>query len=121
MKLEEATMTEDLSKKKCTPCEEGAPPLEDGKIQELLLKLDGDWKVIDNHHLEKEYDFKNFREALSFTNGVGEAAEEEGHHPEILLGWGKVKLKLHTHKADGLTENDFILASRADEITKSGD
>lgn len=105
-----------LSKKKCIPCQGGVPPLKSDKLMELHRQLGGHWKVIDEHHLEKEYLFKNFREALAFTNKVGAIAEEEGHHPDILLSYGKVKILLWTHKIDGLTESDFILAAKCDEI-----
>ena len=80
----------------------------------LLEKLGGGWTIASEHHLEKEYKFKNFREALDFTNRVGEIAEAQGHHPDIYLAWGKVKITLWTHKIDGLTESDFILAAKAD-------
>ena len=72
--------------------------------------------VIDNHHLEKEFKFKDFREALSFTNKVGKLAEAQGHHPDIYLAWGKVRLTIWTHKVDGLTESDFVLAAKADRL-----
>ena len=78
-------------------------------------KLKNDWKIIKEHHLEKEYSFKNFKEALNFTIKVGELAENQGHHPDIFLAWGKVKLTIWTHKIDGLTESDFIFAAKADK------
>ena len=77
-------------------------------------KLGGGWKVVGEHHLEKEYTFKNFRTALDFTDRVGELAEAQGHHPDIYLAWGRVKLTIWTHKIDGLTESDFIFAAKAD-------
>ena len=83
------------------------------KIKELLGQLDG-WNCVDEHHLHKTYPFKDFKQALSFVNDVGHLAEEEGHHPDILLSWGRVELKIWTHKADGLTENDFVLADKCD-------
>jgi 4a-hydroxytetrahydrobiopterin dehydratase len=104
----------DLSKKKCIPCEGGMPPLKGSALTELQQQLEKGWKVVDEHHLEKEYSFKNFREALAFTNAVGAIAEEEGHHPDILLTYGKVKIQLWTHKIDGLAESDFILAAKID-------
>jgi 4a-hydroxytetrahydrobiopterin dehydratase len=73
--------------------------------------------VIEGHHLEKEYRFHDFREALGFTNRVGELAEEQGHHPDIELAWGRVKLTVWTHKIDGLTESDFIWAAKADQLS----
>ena len=104
-----------LADKKCVPCTGGVPPLKGGALKQLIDELGGGWKVIDEHHLEKEYAFPNFRKALDFTNKVGELAEAEGHHPDIYLGWGKVKITLWTHKINGLTESDFILAAKADQ------
>ena len=106
----------ELAKKECIPCKGGVPPLEGNELTTLLEKLGGDWQAIDEHHLEKEYKFKNFREALDFTNRVGELAEEQGHHPDIYLAWGKVKITIWTHKIDGLTESDFIFAAKADAL-----
>ena len=105
----------DLAKKTCIPCKGGIPPLKGTKLDELLEKLKNDWKIIKEHHLEKEYSFKNFKEALNFTIKVGELAENQGHHPDIFLAWGKVKLTIWTHKIDGLTESDFIFAAKADK------
>jgi 4a-hydroxytetrahydrobiopterin dehydratase len=81
--------------------------------------LGGGWDIVSEHHLEKEYKFKDFRAALDFTNRVGELAEAQGHHPDIYLAWGKVKLTLWTHKIDGLTESDFIFAAKADSLLPS--
>lgn len=105
-----------LAKKKCVPCKGGVPPLKGKELIELSKELGNGWKVVQEHHLEKEYKFPDFRQALDFTNQVGEIAEKEGHHPDILLSWGKVKITLWTHKIDGLTESDFILAAKCDEI-----
>ena len=107
----------DLARKHCVPCKGGVPPLKGEALAELRAQLGEGWRVVDEHHLSKEFRFKDFREALAFTNRVGELAEREGHHPDILLAWGKVVLTLWTHKIDGLTESDFILAARADELT----
>lgn len=109
-------MNQDLSKKHCVPCKGGVPPLKGEALAKLRQELGGGWAVVDEHHLEKSYVFKNFREALSFTNKVGAIAEEEGHHPDIHLSWGKVKIELWTHKIDGLTESDFILAAKCDNL-----
>ena len=105
----------DLAKKTCIPCKGGVPPLKGEKLDDLLEKLKNNWKIIKEHHLEKEYSFKNFKEALDFTVKVGELAENQGHHPDIFLAWGKVKLTIWTHKIDGLTESDFIFAAKADK------
>ena len=105
----------DLAKKTCIPCKGGIPPMKGSKLDGLLENLKNDWKIIKEHHLEKEYSFKNFKEALSFTIKVGELAENQGHHPDIFLAWGKVKLTIWTHKIDGLTESDFIFAAKADK------
>ena len=105
----------DLSKKNCIPCKGGVPPLKGTKLDDLLEKLKNDWKIIKEHHLEKEFSFKNFKEALDFTVKVGELAENQDHHPDIFLTWGKVKVTIWTHKIDGLTESDFIFAAKADK------
>ncbi|MCC6730309.1 MAG: 4a-hydroxytetrahydrobiopterin dehydratase [Chthonomonadales bacterium] len=107
-------MASELAQKKCVPCASGEPPLKGADIARLRGEIGEGWHVVDEHHLEKEYRFTNFRDALAFTNRVGAIAEEEGHHPDIYLAWGKVRLVIWTHKAGGLTENDFILAARAD-------
>lgn len=108
-----------LAEKECLPCKGGVPRIEGNELSRLTSELGPGWKVVDGHHLEKEYKFKNFREALSFTNKVGELAELQGHHPDIYLAWGLVKLTVWTHKVDGLTENDFILAAKADQLLES--
>jgi 4a-hydroxytetrahydrobiopterin dehydratase len=105
----------DLAKKTCIPCRGGVPPLKGTQLEDLQDKLKNDWKIIKEHHLEKEYSFKNFKEALDFTVRVGELAENQDHHPDIFLAWGKVKLTIWTHKIDGLTESDFIFAAKADK------
>jgi 4a-hydroxytetrahydrobiopterin dehydratase len=105
-----------LAEKECVPCRGGVPKLEGEALSNLSSELGADWKVVNQHHLEKEYKFKNFREALDFTNKVGELAEAQGHHPDIYLAWGKVKLTIWTHKIDGLTESDFVLAAKADRL-----
>jgi 4a-hydroxytetrahydrobiopterin dehydratase len=106
----------DLASKECVPCKGGVPPLGEAQSQGLLRRLGGGWRVVDNHHLEKEYTFKGFRPALEFTMRVGELAEAQGHHPDIHLAWGKVKLTVWTHKIDGLTESDFVFAAKADQV-----
>jgi len=106
----------DLAQQQCVPCKGGVPPLAGEELADLARRLGGDWRVVDGHHLEKEYAFKNFREALDFTVRVGEMAEEQGHHPDVTLAWGKVKLTVWTHKIDGLTESDFVFAAKADTL-----
>jgi 4a-hydroxytetrahydrobiopterin dehydratase len=105
-----------LAERTCVPCKGGVPPLKGKDLARLTKQLKGRWRVVGDHHLEKEYSFNNFREALDFTNKVGELAETQGHHPDIYLGWGKVKLTLWAHKIDGLTESDFIFAAKADKL-----
>ncbi len=105
-----------LSEPECKPCQGGVPPLAGDALQALHDQLGNDWQVIDGHHLEKEYSFKNFAEALAFTNQVGALAEEIFHHPDIFLAWGKVRITLWTHKIDGLNEADFIFAANADAL-----
>jgi len=104
-----------LSNKKCTPCRGGIPPLEEKEINQHLAKLNG-WQVVDLHHLLKIFLFSDFKSALAFVNQVGEIAEEENHHPDMILSWGKVVVSIWTHKIDGLHENDFILAAKIDEL-----
>jgi 4a-hydroxytetrahydrobiopterin dehydratase len=106
----------ELAKMECVPCKGGVPPLKGKELTDLLGKLGGGWQVVDEHHLEKEYRFRNFREALAFTDRVGEMAEAQGHHPDIYLAWGKVRLSVWTHKIDGLTESDFVFAAKADAL-----
>jgi 4a-hydroxytetrahydrobiopterin dehydratase len=108
-------MASELAAKQCIPCRGGVPPLERAEIDALLDKLGGNWTVVDGHHLAKEYSFPDFVTALEFTNRVGSIAEEQGHHPDIALSWGKVGVTIWTHKIDGLTESDFILAAKADQ------
>lgn len=108
----------ELSLKECVPCKGGVPALKGQELVALQTKLGGNWQVVNAHHLEKEYRFKNFREALEFTNRVGELAEQQKHHPDIFLAWGKVKVTIWTHKIDGLTESDFILAAKCDQIPR---
>jgi 4a-hydroxytetrahydrobiopterin dehydratase len=109
-------MTTELAKKQCVPCKGEMLPLTGENLEELKKHLNGNWQVVDEHHLEKEFVFGNFRQALAFTNQVGELAEAQGHHPDIYLSWGKVKLTIWTHSIDGLTESDFILAAKIDEL-----
>ncbi len=105
----------ELAKKDCVPCRGGVAPLKGEALRRLADELGGGWRVVEGHHLEKTYDFEDFRGALAFTNRLGEIAEQQGHHPDIHLSWGKVRVGVHTHKIDGLTESDFVLAAKFDE------
>lgn len=108
----------ELSKKQCVPCQGGVPPLTEKETADFLLQLSDDWQVVMNHHLMKEFNFSDFRTALDFTNKVGELAETEGHHPDIYLAWGRVQITIWTHKIDGLTESDFVLAAKINELPR---
>ena len=108
-----------LSNKSCVPCRGGIPPLTEKEYEPLLAELGDEWEVIDTHHLEKTILLINFAEALTFTNQVGSIAEKEGHHPDIELGWGRVKIIIWTHKIGGLSESDFILAAKISAIGKT--
>lgn len=107
-------MTE-LAQKSCVACRGDVPPLKGAEIVELLSQLTG-WQVVEEHHLTKTYAFSNFVDALAWVNRLGEVAEKEGHHPDIYLSWGKVRVEIWTHKIDGLTESDFVLAAKADAL-----
>jgi len=107
-----------LAKQDCVPCRGGVPPLEAGEQARLLGELGHGWTVVEGHHLEKVYSFPDFKGALAFTNAVGAIAEAQNHHPEIALGWGRVKVTVWTHKIDGLTENDFVLAARVEQANR---
>ena len=108
-------MSTELSSASCEPCEAGTPALKGEDLRRLFSQLEG-WNLINEHHLEKDYSFKDFREALDFVNRLGEVAEREGHHPDVFLTWGRVKVTLWTHSVGGLSENDFILAAKADAV-----
>lgn len=105
-----------LSEKSCVPCHSSTEPLKGKEINDLATELNSEWDVINEHHLVRTFGFHDFRQALDFTNSVGEIAEEEQHHPDIYLSYGKVEIKIWTHNIDGLSENDFILASKIDKL-----
>jgi 4a-hydroxytetrahydrobiopterin dehydratase len=107
-------MTE-LAGKTCVPCRGDVPPLKGAALDELARQVPV-WEVVDEHHLKREFRFKNFRETLDFVNRVGELAEEQAHHPDIAFGWGRAEVVIFTHKIDGLTESDFILAAKVDRL-----
>jgi 4a-hydroxytetrahydrobiopterin dehydratase len=104
-----------LASKECIPCRGGVPPLKGEEISKLQTELDG-WEVVNEHHLRKEYKFTDFKETQSFVSRVGDLAEEQWHHPDICFGWGHAEVTIWTHKIDGLTESDFILAAKIDML-----
>jgi len=107
-----------LADKHCVPCRGGVPPFAGDELEKMKAQVLG-WDVVDGHHLAKTYRFPDFVSALAFVNKVGAVAEEEGHHPDVYLSWGKVELKIWTHKINGLTESDFILAAKSDGLFQS--
>ena len=108
-----------LHEKDCKPCRGGVPPFDISEIHKYLKKVDG-WDVKKNkeeyYFLEKNFKFKNFLESKKFINEVGNIAEKQGHHPDIIFGWGYAKIQIFTHKIKGLVESDFILAAKIDKI-----
>ncbi len=111
---------EELATQQCAECQGGMPALKGTALTTLAQRLGHNWSVVDQHHLEKEFEFKDFREALDFTNRVGELAEQQNHHPDIYLSWGKVRVVIWTHKVDGLTESDFVLAAKIESLNRQG-
>ena len=107
----------ELAAKTCVPCRGGVPPLKGEDLSQLQKQVDG-WNIIEEHHIMKTFEFPDFRGALTFVNRVGELAEEQGHHPDISFTWGKVEITTWTHKINGLTESDFILAAKIDHLYK---
>ena len=103
----------ELASRECVPCKGGKPPLSEEKTQQLLGELNG-WTVQQEYHLTKSFSFPDFVKALACVNRIGEIAEQQGHHPDLYLAWGKVKMEVWTHKIDGLTESDFIFAAKVD-------
>ena len=106
----------ELAKRRCMPCRGGVPPLRGEALADLLAQLEPGWSVVKEHHLEKEYRFQDFAGALAFVNRVGALAEEQQHHPDLVLTWGRVRVAIWTHKIDGLTESDFVFAAKTDEL-----
>jgi 4a-hydroxytetrahydrobiopterin dehydratase len=104
-----------LAQKHCVPCRGGVPPLKGAELETLKAQVTG-WEVVDEHHLSKTYTFPDFQKALDFVNRAGAIAEEQGHHPDLYLSWGKARVEIWTHKINGLTESDFILAAKIDQI-----
>ena len=108
-------MTNNFASRDCIPWKGGMPPLEAESIQNLLTPLGNGWHVIDDHHLHKEFTLRKFAGALAFKKSVGVNAEEQNHHPDIDLAWGKVGITIWTHKIDGLTESDFVFAAKCNQ------
>ncbi|MBW2731143.1 MAG: 4a-hydroxytetrahydrobiopterin dehydratase [Deltaproteobacteria bacterium] len=105
-----------LGEKHCIPCSGKTPRLASAQIEALRPQLHEAWRVMEDHHLTREYSMADFKSALAFVNDVGGLAEEEGHHPDLFFAWGKVKITLFTHAIDGLSEADFILAAKIDGL-----
>jgi 4a-hydroxytetrahydrobiopterin dehydratase len=105
-----------LANRNCEPCESGGGRLKTPMIKALIKQLRGKWKLKGGRQLEKSFKFPDFKKALKFTNRVGKIAEEQGHHPDVFLAYGEVRIQLSTHSAGGLTENDFILAAKVDGL-----
>jgi 4a-hydroxytetrahydrobiopterin dehydratase len=105
----------DLAAKTCVPCRGGVPPLKGSALEDLGRQLPA-WKIVNEHHIARSFAFPDFRQALAFVDKVGALAEEQGHHPDIFLAWGKAEITIWTHKIDGLTESDFILAAKIDRL-----
>jgi 4a-hydroxytetrahydrobiopterin dehydratase len=105
-----------LADQRCVPCRGGVPPLGPERIAELLRELEPGWESVRDHHLRKTYKLKDFKSALELVNRIGAMAEEQGHHPDLLLAWGKVVVEVWTHKIGGLTESDFVFAAKCDRL-----
>jgi 4a-hydroxytetrahydrobiopterin dehydratase len=111
-----ARLRSSLADETCVPCRGGVPALHGEELNALARELGDGWRVLSEHHLERGFRFPDFAQALAFTNRIGALAEEEGHHPDIHLGWGRVRIEIWTHAIDGLTRSDFILAAKIDRL-----
>ncbi len=105
-----------LAGRDCVPCRGGVPPLSAERVEELRRQVSPEWRVVDGHHLLREIRLKNFRQAMTLANRIAEVAESQGHHPDLLVQWGRLTVTLFTHAIDGLHENDFIMAARIDAL-----
>jgi 4a-hydroxytetrahydrobiopterin dehydratase len=112
--------TGELAQKECKPCKGDVPPLKGADLKDMQNKLDAGWDVVDEHHLEKTYTFDDYEQSVFFTNAVAKIAQEQDHHPDILLTYGKVKVTVWTHSIDGLTESDFVFAAKTEEAHQNG-
>lgn len=106
-----------LASKKCVPCETGTPPLTEEQFQPLLKQLKLDWEVVENRKIRHEFKFKNFSESMAFANKVADLAESENHHPNIHIYYSRVVIDLTTHSVKGLSENDFIMAAKVENLS----
>lgn len=116
---DESIRGEDLARRQCVPCKGGVPPLAPERVASLRRQVSEEWALIGGHHLEREFRLKDFRQALALANRIGEIAEGQRHHPDLLVSWGKLRVTLFTHAINGLHENDFILAARIDALLRS--
>ncbi len=105
-----------MARRNCVPCRGGVPPLALEQVVALRRQISKEWEVADGHHLRREIRRRNFRDALRLANSIGEIAESQKHHPDLLVSWGRLTVTLFTHAIDGLHENDFILAARIDQL-----
>jgi 4a-hydroxytetrahydrobiopterin dehydratase len=112
-------MSTPLARRQCVPCHGGVPPLPPQRIQELLGQLEKGWTIEGGYHLTRTFTLPDFSASLELTNRIGEIAEQQNHHPDIHLAWGRVKVEVWTHKISGLTESDFIFAARVDQALHS--
>lgn len=109
-----------LAAKTCVPCKGGVPPLTGKELEQIYKQIPqwAHWKIVNEHHITRSFSFPDFKQALDFVNRVAALAEEQGHHPDILLAWGRAEVTLWTHKIDGLTESDLIMAAKTDQLYK---
>jgi len=112
-------MAEKLADRQCAPCEGGVEPLKGERLEQLQRELGEGWRAVDEHHLEKEFKFDTYLEAVNFVNEVAAIADEQDHHPDIYLSYGKVRVTLWTHKIGGLSVNDFIVAAKIEQSIRS--
>lgn len=112
-------MSSDLAKKECKPCDAGTASLKGDALKQMKNRLNGGWRVLEEQRLEKEFKFPDFGQALKFVNRVGDVAEKQNHHPDIYFTWGRARIQIWTHSINGLSENDFVLAAKIDDLTSS--
>jgi len=108
-----------LADQRCIPCRGGVPPMEESRAKELLRELDDGWHLNYNGHLERVYRLQDFAQAMALANKVADLAEDEGHHPDLYIAWGKCKVEIWTHKISGLIESDFYFAAKADRAFRA--